>query len=394
MANFSSQSSTKVTNPLGIGILGLGTAGRGAAIAASRSVHSRVVAVCDLLAETADEIALQHGARSYTDLRQLCDDSEVEAVYISTPTYLHLANALQLAASGKHLLVEKPVVKDSAEGYALMSLEKTYDVKIMSVNTRGRDAPVRSMARLVASGAIGPVLALTNICYTNWVLRPRFPYELVTALGGGVTFRQAPHQIEIARTIINLPVVAVTAVAGSSPQPVNTVGNYSALVEFQGGAVATLVYNGYGYFDTAELTFGIGERGDPVDLETSPRMRRQRAWSLDKYGDSGRAVRDLDLPSRTEAMARRWGFVGLTIVSGERGDLRQSENGVTVYNEKGPIEEDCSDDIGGLSVDFEEFYGALRESRPLEHDATWGALTVRICEAILTSHLNRCRVEL
>jgi len=388
---------TKAENAIGLGILGLGTAGRGAAAAAERSAHTHVVAVCDVLESTASDIGAKHGAKAYTDIRQLCEDPAVEGVYISTPTYLHLANALQLAAAGKHLLVEKPVVKDGAEGEALELLASEFGVQVMAVNTRGRDAPVRAMARVVASGAIGKVLSLTNIQHTNWVLRPRFPYELLTALGGGVTFRQAPHQVEIARTIINAPVLAVTAIAGSSPVPVNTVGNYSALVEFAGGISATLVYNGYGYFDTAELTFGFGEGGRPIDRGASARLRAAHSWSLDKYGESGLAVRDrrpAEPQAGGAAPPRRWSFVGLTVVSGEQGDLRQSEQGVTVYDANGQHEEDCSNETGGLAVDFAEMYGALRLGKALDHDAHWGATTVRICEAIWTSHREQRRVSL
>ncbi len=379
--------------PVRMGVLGLGTAGRGAVAAAERDLHMQVVAVCDLAEKTANEIAARHGVRAYTDVRQLCEDGEVEAVYVSTPTFLHLANSLQLAGAGKHLLVEKPVVKDSAEGEALIALERDFGVKVMSVNTRGRDAPVRAMARVVASGAIGNVLSLTNFCHTNWVLRPRFPYELVTALGGGVTFRQAPHQVEIARTIIDKPVRAVTALAGRSPEPVDTVGNYSALVEFDDRVSATLVYNGYGYFDTAELTFGVGEGGRPLDPEASTRLRQSKSWSLDKYGESGLAVRDRQPAGGARATGPRWSFVGLTVVSGEKGDLRQSPQGVTVYDQSGTHEIDLLGETGGLAVDFAEFYGALREGNPLEHDATWGATTVRVCEAIWRSHLEKRRIE-
>ncbi|HUY07590.1 MAG TPA: Gfo/Idh/MocA family oxidoreductase [Acidimicrobiales bacterium] len=379
-------------DPIRLGILGLGTAGRGAAAAQVGSSHCRLVAVCDTNETTAKEIGAKFGVRYYSDARQLCDDAEIEAVYIATPTYLHLANALQLASAGKHLLIEKPVVKDSAEGDAIGKLGEATGVKIMAVNTRGRDAPIRAMAHAVATGAIGRVLSLTNICYTNWVLRPRYPYELVAALGGGVTFRQAPHQVEIARTIVNSEVIAVTAVIGSTPNPVDTIGNYSALVEFENGSSATLVYNGYGYFDSAELTFGIGENGRPSDPMTSVNMRNNHSWSLDKYGDAGRALRTQ--PDSTTISKRKWGFVGLTVVSGENGDLRQSRDGLTLYNDLGFSEVNCSDIEGGLAVDFAEIFNAIRHGQTLEHDGAWGATTVRICEAIWKSHHEHRRVQL
>lgn len=384
----------EVIDPVRIGILGLGTAGRTAVTSSLASPHCDVVAVCDLNLDTAREAAESVGARAYSQIHELCADGNVEAVYVATPTYLHLAHSLQLTAAGKHLMLEKPVVKDSAEAEALTLLQRDSGVLVMAVNTRGRDAPIRAMARVVQSGAIGRVLSLTNVSYTNWVIRPRFPYELIPALGGGVAFRQAPHQVEIARTIINEPIIAVTALAGSSPSPVDTVGNYSALVEFEGGASSTLVYNGYGYFDTAELTYGRGETGLPYDHDASTRMRKSKSWALDKYGTSGLALRDRGKPSDGYFSARRWGFVGLTIVSGECGDLRQSENGIIVYDEDGSHEVDCSADTGGLSVDFEEFYDALRLGKTLQHDGSWGSVTVRVCEALWTSHCDRRRITL
>lgn len=379
--------------PVRLGILGLGTAGRGAADAARRDPHTEVVAVCDVDAGTSARIAEPLGARAYTEVRQLCDDTEVDAVYVSTPTFLHLAHALELASAGKHLLVEKPVVKDSAEAEAFAGLPGDFGVMVMSVNTRGRDAPVRAMAQIVESGAIGAVLSLTNICHTNWVLRPRYPYELVGALGGGVTYRQAPHQVEIARAIVDAPVRAVTALAGRSPEPVDTIGNYSALVEFDGGVSAALVYNGYGYFDTAELTYGIGEGGRPFDPEASKRLREISAWSVDKYGAAGAAARGR-APAAGPTDDVPWSFVGLTVVSGERGDLRQSPHGVTVYDRDGQREIESRHVLGGLAVDFAEIYSALREDAPLVHDAAWGATTVKICDAIWRSHRERRRVEL
>jgi phthalate 4,5-cis-dihydrodiol dehydrogenase len=381
-------------DPVAVGILGLGTAGRHAATVATSSPFAKVAAVCDTNLETSTAMSERFATPGYTSIQQLCDDPMVEAVYISTPTYLHLANALQLASAGKHLLVEKPVVKDSSEGEALVTLANDFGVQVMAVNTRGRDAPVRAMARIVEKGSIGNVLSLTNISYTDWVIRPRYAYELVTALGGGVAFRQAPHQVEIARTIINRPVVAVTSIAGRSPSPVDTVGNYSALLEFAGGVSASLVYNGYGYFNTAELTYGKEESGREFDPGSSARMRENKSWSLDKYGDAGLAVRDRGQSTSRANATRRWGFVGLTIISGDRGDMRQSEDGVTVYDENGSHQEDCSTDIGGLGVDFDEFYQALRLGGPLEHDARWGATTVRICEAIWNSHCEGRRIDL
>jgi len=383
-----------VEDPIRIGVLGMGVAGRLGASAAVRSPLCTVVAVCDLIPDVAVAAAEMYGARPVHLPEDLARDPEIEAVYLATPTHFHLENARQFASAGKHVLIEKPVVVNRDEGRQLVELERSAGVRVMAVNTRGRDAPVRAMARLVSDGAIGAIRSLTNISYTSWILRPRFAYELATELGGGVIFRQAPHQIEIARTIIGQPATAVSAVAHVDGRT-KAVDSYNALLEFGDDVAATLVYSGAGYFDSAEMTFDIGETGAPFEPMAFGQMHATKSWEMHKYGASAVDARSkaLGLGGPTK-MQPSWGFAGFTIVSGDEGDLRQSRTGVTVYDAHGPREVDCIGERGGLEIDFEEFYAALRLGATLQHDALWGATTVGVSEAIWNSHQARSRVSL
>ncbi len=156
---------------------------------------------------------------------------------------------------------------------------------------------------------------------------------------------------------------------------------------------ATLVYSGAGYFDSAELTFGIGETGAPFDPESSAKMHAGRAWDLDKYGAAAVELRARAL-ARPVSTEPAWGFAGFTVVSGEDGDLRQSTSGVTVYDRTGRREVRCLEEDGGLNLDLEEFYSAVRTGTDLEHDAEWGVTTVGACHAMWESHARRRRVAL
>jgi phthalate 4,5-cis-dihydrodiol dehydrogenase len=385
----------EVMDPIRIGVLGMGVAGRLGASAAIRSSLCSVVAVCDLVPDVTVAAAEVYGARPVHSLEDLARDPEVEAVYVATPTHFHLENARLLASAGKHLLIEKPVVVNREEGRQLVELERSAGVRVMAVNTRGRDAPVRAMARLVREGAIGAIRSLTNISYTSWLLRPRFAYELSTELGGGVIFRQAPHQIEIARTIIGQQATAVSAIAHIESGRTKAVDSYNALLEFGDDVAATLVYSGAGYFDSAEMTFNVGETGAPFEPTAFGQMHATKSWAMDKYGAPAVAARSKALglggPTKTQPS---WGFAGFTIVSGDEGDLRQSPTGVTVYDAHGPREVDCTGERGGLEIDFEEFYAALRLGAWLQHDALWGVTTVGVFEAIWNSHQTRSRVSL
>ena len=58
--------------------------------------------------------------------------------------------------------------------------------------------------------------------YKAWLKSPRFPAELDTTKGGGIVFRQAPHQIEIVRRIGGGLVGSVLAYTGRWAPGLNT----------------------------------------------------------------------------------------------------------------------------------------------------------------------------
>ena len=69
------------------------------------------------------------------------------------------------------------------------------------------------------------------------------------------------------------PARSIRAVVNRAERHFPSEGNYTALVAFEGGAAASLVYNAYGYFDVTELTWGVGEGGQVQ----KPRYGRKRA---------------------------------------------------------------------------------------------------------------------
>ena len=50
--------------------------------------------------------------RRYQTMRELCADPAVEAVFIATPAYLHLAQGWEAVRSGKAGFIEKPLGHD------------------------------------------------------------------------------------------------------------------------------------------------------------------------------------------------------------------------------------------------------------------------------------------
>ena len=76
---------------------------------------------------------------------------------LATPPAGHLAQTLQAAKAGRHLLVEKPMAQSAAEGAEMVAACREAGVRLSVVSQhRFRDAPVAAK-RLIDEGAIGDV---------------------------------------------------------------------------------------------------------------------------------------------------------------------------------------------------------------------------------------------
>ena len=86
-------------------------------------------------------------------------------------------------------------------------------------------------------------------------------------------------------------------------------------------------------------------------------------------------------------------FFGLTIVSCERGAIRQSPDGLYVYTDAGCEEVTLPSDVG-RSAELIELRNSIAEKRPVFPDGRWGRATLEVCLAIRELSQQRQVVEL
>jgi phthalate 4,5-cis-dihydrodiol dehydrogenase len=88
-------------------------------------------------------------------------------------------------------------------------------------------------------------------------------------------------------------------------------------------------------------------------------------------------------------MTQRLPLCGMTVVSCERGILRESSQGLYLHSDQGR-EEICCRDARGLAAGLLELRDAVREGRRGFPDGAWARTTLEVCLAILESS-RRCR---
>ena len=373
--------------------LRLGVAGLGRAFTLmlpTFATHPRVqlVAAADPRDEARERFARDHGARVYADVEQLCADPAVDAVYVATPHQHHAGHAIAAAGHGKHVLVEKPMALTLEEANALIAAADRAGVHVVVGHSHSFDAPILRARALIAGGTLGRVRMITAMNFTDFLYRPRRPEELDTRRGGGVLFSQAAHQVDIVRLLGGGMVKSVRSQAGSWDPARPTEGAYGALLTFHDGTFATLTYSGYGHFDADELCGWVSEIGREKDPASYGAMRQSLAGVADaraeaaaknarNYGGAGYSGDPAEAPWHEH--------FGLVIASCERGDVRPTPKGVTVYGDTArefhPLEKPA---VPRAEV-IDELCDAVFAGRAPLHDARWGRASLEVCLAMLRS---------
>src|SRR4030095_17115167 len=97
------------------------------------------------------------------------------------------------------------------------------------------DPYVVKIREIVQSGELGQLRMLHYWYFSDWLYRPRTAEELNSSLGGGVTWRQGPHQFDIVRTIAGGMVRSVRAMTGMWDESRPAGGRRTAHSEFADG---------------------------------------------------------------------------------------------------------------------------------------------------------------
>lgn len=389
---------------LGLGAVGLGAAFLGLLPSIITHPFVKLVAAADTRKEARERFKSDFQGKAYTRIEDLCRDPQVEAVYIATPSQLHAEHVITAARYGKHIICEKPLALTIADGQAIIQEVERAGVKLVVGHTHSFAPPILRLRELIRSGEHGQLRMIHTFDYTDWIYRPRRPDELDTNRGGGVILRQVPHMADSVRLIAGGRARSVRAYTGIWDPARPTEGSMAAFVDFEDGAVATMVYSGYAHFDSDEFFDWIGEGGQQkVPQAYGEARRRLRTISSPDeevalkasftYGGANQRLRQ---PGPEGTAPKYHDHFGILIASCDKADIRTSPEGLTIYGD---------DEVQRVTVPFgrgggrkatvlDELYDAVVLEKPLIHDGRWALGTLELCLAVLESSRERREVFL
>jgi phthalate 4,5-cis-dihydrodiol dehydrogenase len=377
---------------LRLGVAGLGRAFTLMLPTFAADPRIALVAATDPRSEALERFVADFGGRAHSSIEALCADTEVDAIYLATPHELHAAHAVLAATHGKHLIVEKPMAITLDECRAMIDAAERGGVALIVGPSHSFDAPIRRTRALIEAGTCGALRMLNAQYYTDFLYRPRRPAELDTARGGGAVFSQAAHQVDMVRYLAGGEARVVRAHTGAWDPSRATEGAYAALVGFDDGIFASLVYSGYAHFDGDEWCGGIGEMGQRKDAQTYGAARRNLSAArtpgeeeaLKRTRNYGGAKFARQAPAANHSSTWHAHF-GLVIASCERADLRPLPNGVMIYGDgEARLDPLPPSAVPRVEV-IDELHAAIVDGRRPLHDGRWGMATLEVCLAILES---------
>ena len=211
-----------MSEPVRIGVVGVGTWGRNHARVLATAEEAMLVGFCDTDRDRAEAAADHWGGKAFPDLPSLL--AEAEAITVAVPTTAHRAVAVEALESGAHVLVEKPIALSVGEADEMVRAAEKAD-RILAVGHLERFNP--AVEALLDSG-----------CDPRFVEIHRLSPFDVRGLDVSVVLDLMIHDIDVLLRIVRSPLAGLEATG--VPVLSGNVDIANARLRFENGCVANL----------------------------------------------------------------------------------------------------------------------------------------------------------
>lgn len=166
----------------------------------------------------------------------------LDLVHICTPPQTHVPLAVAALEAGVPALIEKPTALNLAEMDELVAVSHATGIPALTVFQHRFGAAAVRLRALISEGVLGRPMTAT--CETLWHRTPDYfdlPWRGRWDIeGGGPTMGHGIHQFDLLLSVLG-PWRRLTAFAARRALPTDTEDVSMAVVEFDSGALATVV---------------------------------------------------------------------------------------------------------------------------------------------------------
>ena len=197
--------------------------------------------VCDVDPAKLADAAGKTGAAGYANLESMLAKSRADCVVLASPSGLHSAQAIQVAAAGKHVMTEKPMATRWGDGLAMVRACDTANVRLFVVKQNRRNRTLQMLKQAVEARRFGRIYMVTiNVFWS----RPQSYYDGAKWRGtwefdGGAFMNQASHYVDLLDWLVG-PVESVMAYTGTLARRIEVEDTGVAALKWRNGAMGSI----------------------------------------------------------------------------------------------------------------------------------------------------------
>lgn len=151
------------------------------------------------------------GIETYGSVDEMLAKSAVELVTVITPHNTHAALGLQIAAAGRHCVLEKPMAVTTDECDAMIAAAEAAGVVVSTYHNRHWDGWILKANELFKAGLLGDIVRIDLRMGTH--SRPGDWWRSSRSISGGVLYDWGVHLLEYSLQLITSPVTEVSGYA-------------------------------------------------------------------------------------------------------------------------------------------------------------------------------------
>jgi UDP-N-acetyl-2-amino-2-deoxyglucuronate dehydrogenase len=219
--------------------------------------------VCDTNPEALQKAVALTGAKGHASLTALLQSTKADIVALCTPSGLHPEQAIETAASGRHVMTEKPMATRWHDGLRMVKACDEAPVRLFVVKQNRRNATLQLLKRAVEKERFGRIYMVNiNVFWT----RPQEYYDSAAWRGtwefdGGAFMNQASHYVDLLDWLIG-PIESLQAYTATLERNIEVEDTGVMSVRWRSGALGSMNVTMLAYPKNLEGSITIlGEKG-------------------------------------------------------------------------------------------------------------------------------------
>jgi predicted dehydrogenase len=224
-----------------------------------------LVAVCDIVKEKADALAVQYHANAfYTIEDMLSAGVEMDVVSICSPNGLHAIHSIKSLQAGFHVLCEKPMAISAKDCGEMIQAAEKANRRLFAIKQNRYNPPVAAVKKAIDEGRLGKLFSIQLNCF--WNRNPDYyenSWKGTLKLDGGTLYTQFSHFIDLLYWMVGDVKQVQAYMSNYQHQGIIEFEDTGVVIlQFQQGTIGTINYTVNSHEKNMEGSLTIfGEKG-------------------------------------------------------------------------------------------------------------------------------------